>query len=406
MTTDGLVKASQLGVAGSRFAPGPHNDITDVPGVAVGHCTVTDPARPEIQTGVTVVLPHRGNVFREKVVASCHVINGFGKTIGLVQVAELGVLESPLALTNTLSVPAVAEGLLDHLLAANPEIGTTTGSVNVVVGECNDAYLNDLRGRHVTRAHVVEALAAARGGPVLQGSVGAGRGMSAFGLKGGIGTSSRAVALDDAAFSVGILVVSNFGRLDELVVAGCKVGRELALECAAANEEGPSRSAPGDIDAGPRGGSDAGLGGPVDAGSVMVVLATDAPLSDRQLLRCLKRVQNGIARTGATTDHGSGEVAIGFSTAQRILHVPARLTMPVAVLREDGQAMDRLFAAVTEATEEAILNSLFNAESVAARPGKSGGPRKLKGEPFPLERLGELMDAAAARDRTARGCES
>jgi D-aminopeptidase len=373
VTADGLLKASQLGVAGGGFPTGRHDAITDVPGVAVGHCTVTDPARPEVQTGVTVVLPHQGNLFREKVVAGCHVINGFGKAIGLVQVAELGVLESPVALTNTLSAPAVAEGLLDHLLAANPEIGTTTGSVNVVVGECNDSYLNDLRGRHVTRAHVAAALADADRGPVFQGSVGAGRGMSAFGLKGGVGSASRVVDVGDVAFTVGILVVANLGRLAELTVAGCKVGRELCLE------RPPARPL-----------------GHIDAGSIMVVLATDAPLGDRQLQRCLKRVQNGIARTGSTTAHGSGEVAIGFGTAQRIAHFPARLTAPLTVLREDGPAFDRLFSAVTETTEEAVLNALFNAISVTTDPDRFGDA------PFPLERLDELMEAATARDRTAR----
>jgi D-aminopeptidase len=372
MTADGLLKTSQLGLAGGEFPAGPHNAITDVPGVVVGHCTVTDPARPEIQTGVTVVLPHRDNLFREKVVAACHVINGFGKTIGLVQVAELGVLESPVALTNTFSVPAVAEGLLDHLLAANPEIGTTTGSVNVVVGECNDSCLNDLRGRHVTRAHVAAALADADCGPVLQGSVGAGRGMSAFGSKGGVGTSSR--VLDGAAaFTVGVLVVANLGLLAELTIAGCRVGRELCLE------RPPTRPL-----------------GDIDAGSVMVVLATDAPLGDRQLLRCLKRVQNGIARTGSTTAHGSGEVVVGFSTARRIPHFPGRSTVPAVVLPEDGSAFDRLFSAITEVAEEAVLNALFNARSVTADPGRPGDT------PFPLERIWELMDAAAARDRTAR----
>jgi D-aminopeptidase len=376
----GLLTASALGLAGTRFRPGPADAITDVPGVAVGHCTVTDECRPEIQTGVTVVLPHQGNLFREKVAANSHVINGFGKTIGLVQIAELGVLESPIALTNTLSVPAAAEGLVDHLLAANPEIGTTTGSVNVVVGECNDGYLNDLRGRHVSREHVARALADARVGPVAQGSVGAGRGMCCYGVKGGVGTASRVVEVEDSNFTVGILVVTNFGRLDELMIAGRAVGCLLAKERADGDAHEVAR----------------------DDGSIMVVLATDAPLSDRQLLRCLKRVQNGIARTGATTDHGSGEVAIGFSTAQRIPHVPQRLTIQLHVLREDGRAMDQLFAAVTETTEEAILNSIFNATALPSGAAAGAGAARSRVEPFPIERLDELLEAAATRAHSAR----
>ena len=194
-----------------RLPAGEHNAITDVDGVRVGHCTVTARGRPEIQTGVTIVLPHGGNLFREKVVAAAHVINGFGKSVGLVQVDELGQIESPIALTNTLSVPAVTEGLLDHLLAESAEIGRSTGSVNAGVGECNDGLLNDLRGRHVTREHCARALAAARGGPVEQGAVGAGRGMSAFELKGGIGTSSRVVEDPEGAMMIGVLVLFEFG---------------------------------------------------------------------------------------------------------------------------------------------------------------------------------------------------
>lgn len=373
MIAKGQITASRLGVAGEGFPTGPVNAITDVAGVRVGHCTVTEALRPDVQTGVTVVLPHAGNLFREKVVAACHVINGFGKAMGLMQVAELGVLESPVAITNTLSVPAVTEGLLDHLLAANPEIGTTTGSVNVVVGECNDSYLNDLRGRHVTRSHVAEALAGARGGPVPQGSVGAGRGMSCFGMKGGVGSSSRLVELRSSVVTIGVLAVANLGLLPELVIAGCNVGRELS-------GERPPRT----------------RGETVDAGSVVVVLATDAPLGDRQLLRCLKRVQNGLARTGSTAAHGSGEVAIGFSTARRIPHWPSEPPPAVPAVNEDGPEMDGLFAATAEATEEAVLNALFNAESVRPKEGRS------RDRPFPLERLYELLDAAAARERDGR----
>lgn len=348
----------QIGV----LPTGIRNAITDVEGVRVGHCTVGHAGEGDVQTGVTVVRPHGGNVFREKVIAGCHVVNGFGKSIGLMQIDELGQLESPIALTNTLSVPAVSEGLLDHLLAENPEIGDHTGSVNVVVAECNDSFLNDMRGRHVTRDHILAALDAAREGQVEQGAVGAGRGMSAFGLKGGIGTSSRLVHYDRRVATVGVLVLSNFGALEELVIAGRAVGAVLARER--------------EFDSAARVG-----------GSIIVVLATDAPLTERQLGRLLRRVQNGIARTGSATAHASGEVVIGFTTAVRIPHFPQDSTIPLAMLREDSEIFDRLFTAVTEATEEAILNSMLNAETVTGRDG-------ARREGLPLERLDELLAAA------------
>jgi D-aminopeptidase len=362
----GSVTASSLGLAIATLPPGPLNAITDVAGVRVGHRTVTDPGNPAVQTGVTVVCAHGGNLFREKVVAACHVINGFGKSVGLLQIAELGQLESPIALTNTLSVPAATEGLLDHLLARCPEIGTTTGSANAVVCECNDSFLNDLRGRHVCREHVLDALASAASGPVEQGAVGAGRGMSAYGLKGGVGTASRIAETDGISLTIGVLVLSNLGRLAELTVAGRAVGSELT-----------------------RG---RGAGKAPDGGSLIAILATDAPVSSRQLGRLLRRVQNGIARTGSTTASGSGEIAIGFSTANRVPHVPAGPVLPASTIREDGPLIDLMFAAVTEASEEAILNSLFAAELVTGRDGNHR-------EAFPVHRLDELLTAAEARKR-------
>jgi D-aminopeptidase len=328
--------------------------------VKVGHETVTSAENPEIQTGVTVVVPHGDNIFREKVVAACHVINGFGKSIGLVQMEEFGLLESPIALTNTLSVAAAAEGLVDALLGCNPEIGTTTGSVNVVVTECNDSRLNDMRGRHVTRAHVHGALAAAREGPVAEGAVGAGRGMVAFEVKGGVGTASRVVASEGEQFAIGILVLTNFGVLKDLTLAGVRIGTWLAAD-------DPGKEA-GDRD-----------------GSIIAVLATDAPVSDRQIKRLLRRVQNGIARTGGDTATGSGEIAIGFSTAQRVEHFPVAAVRPARMIREDDRLIDDLFAAVADATEESILNSMLNAETVV---GRAGNERKQ----LPIDRVRELLD--------------
>jgi D-aminopeptidase len=341
---------------------GPNNAITDVEGVAVGHETVTDDSG-SVQTGVTVIVPHPGNVFREKLISACHVINGFGKTSGLVQIDELGQLESPIALTNTFSVPAVTEGLLDFLLVQNPEIGTTSGTVNTVTGECNDAFLNDLRGRHVRRDHVAAALAAATTGRFEQGAIGAGRGMSAFGLKGGIGTASRRVAGQGGGSVVGVLVLSNFCQLHELVIAGRPVGALLAAET---SETTSGR----------------------DGGSIIVVVATDAPVCSRQLERLLRRVQNGLARTGSATSHYSGEVVIGFTTAARIMHGGDQRTQQLEVLQEESANFDPLFQAVTEATEEAVLNSLFNASTLVGHNGS-------RYEGFPIDRLGELMQRAS-----------
>jgi D-aminopeptidase len=356
------LSSADVGVAVGSLPRGPKNAITDVKGVAVGHETVVD-GSGSVQTGVTVIVPHPGNVFREKLIAASHVINGFGKTTGLLQIDELGQLESPLAVTNTFSIPAVTEGMLDFLLPQNHEIGATTGTVNTVVAECNDSFLNDLRGRHVRREHVARALAAATTGRFEQGAVGAGRGMSAFGLKGGVGTASRRAPAHEGESVVGVLLVSNFGQLHELVIAGRPIGPLLAAE------RGQTPGAP-------------------DGGSIIVVVATDAPVCSRQLKRLLRRAQNGLARTGSVTAHGSGEIVIGFTTATRILHFDDHRSQQMLVLREDSEYFDVLFQAVTEATEEAVLNSLFNAQTVTGYNGAVS-------EGFPIERLGELIERAA-----------
>ena len=355
----GALSASALGVTIGTLPAGAKNAITDVDGVAVGHCTVTNDSDPAVQTGVTVILPHRGNTFIQKVPASCHVINGYGKTTGLFQIDELGLLESPIALTNTFSIPAVTEGLLDFLLAENPALGETLSSVNTVVAECNDSLLNDMRGRHVHPHHVRAALHNASTGPVPQGAVGAGRGMSAFGLKGGIGTASRIAGYSEP-WTVGVLVLSNFCHLRQLIISGRPVGQQLELE-----RQEPAL--------------------PTAGGSIIVVVATDAPLSDRQLGRLLRRVQNGLARTGSMTAHQSGEIVIGFTSQPEGTGPPAHGA--AGTLRADGDAfMDSLFQAVGEASEEAVLNSLFNAETVVGRRGATSVG-------FPIDRLSELMTA-------------
>jgi D-aminopeptidase len=328
--------------------PGPENAITDVGDVRVGHVTLLAETHQleggvgPVRTGVTVVLPHAGNVFREKVVAAAHVINAFGKALGTTQVAELGVVETPIALTNTLSVGIAFEGLVEHALRNNPEIGRTTGSVNPVVGECNDSALNDIRGRHVRPEHVLEAIEQAGPGPVAEGVVGAGTGMTCYGWKGGIGTASRRIPDDLGGFMLGALVLANFGRPEDLVIDGVAVGRDLV----------------------PPGGERRMPGAPSGAGSCVTIIATDAPATSRQLGRIAHRVQNGLARTGTFGEHYSGEYVFAFSTARTVPHWPSEATLPARELAENGPVLDALFRATVEATEEAVVNALFTADTV------------------------------------------
>ena len=319
-------RAREVGVAPGILAPGPLNAITDVDGVRVGHTTIV---RGEtVRTGVTAVLPHGGNLFQEKVPGAIFVLNGFGKLMGSTQVEELGEIESPILLTNTLGVGRVADAAIDFMLAlpGNEKVR----SINIVVGETNDGGLNDIRGRHVGRDDVLSAIRSAKGGPVEEGSVGAGTGTMAFGFKGGIGTSSRRLPATLGGYTVGVLVQSNFGGV--LSIAGAPVGRELGRHylkdvLAAAD------------------------------GSVMIVIATDAPVDARNLERMGARAMMGLARTGAAGTNGSGDYAIAFSTSRNA----ARL-LP-------NDEISPLFLATIEATEEAIYNSLFRATSVTSAIG-------------------------------------
>jgi D-aminopeptidase len=358
----------ELGIVLGTLEPGPHNAITDVAGVRVGHVTIIDggssgdPPRGPARTGVTVVLPHGGNLFREKAPAAFHVINGYGKAAGSTQVQELGSIETPIALTNTLSIGAAFEGLVRHALAVNPDIGRTAGNVNPVVAECSDARLNDIRALVVRPSHVIDAIRAATDGPVIEGSVGAGTGVICYGWKGGIGTASRVVSTSSEPYVVGVLVQANFGRARELRIAGVPVGESLR----------PPAPPP----AGPAAAAASQDGG----GSCVVILATSAPADSRQLGRLARRAQNGLARTGTPGDHGSGDYVIAFSTARRIPHVPAADQLRAAVLPEDGPLIDVLFQAVTEATEEAVVSALLAAEQV-------GGPAASGGMPLPADQL-------------------
>jgi len=315
------------------LAAGPRNAISDVPGVTVGHHTL---AQGDVQTGVTVVRPHAGDPYRDKVPAAAVVLNGFGKSVGLVQVEELGVLETPIALTNTFSVPAVAAAQIRQCITANPECGRGLPTVNPLVLECNDGFLNDIQRMAVSQEHYLQACAAA-GVQVAQGAVGAGRGMSCFGLKGGIGSASRRAG----GFTLGALVLANFGKLPQLTVAGHPVG--MHLSAAAAAEARPEQ------------------------GSIILLVATDAPLDARQLRRLALRAGAGLARTGSVFGHGSGDIALAFSTAYTVPHLVER-PMPALAMLHDA-LLDPLFQAAADSCEQAILNALWHARPVTGRDG-------------------------------------
>jgi len=352
-------RARDIGVEIGIFNTGSHNAITDVAGVAVGQATLIEgegrlvPGKGPVRTGVTLILPHGGNIFREKVQAGCHVLNGFGKSTGLHQIRELGTIETPIALTNTLNVSRVADALVEWSCAESPEIGVRTGTVNAVVGDINDGYLNDIQGRHVGRDHVFQAIAAARGGPVAEGNSGGGTGCSCLGFKGGIGTSSRVLPERLGGWTLGVLAQTNFGGM--LSVNGAPVGRELGIGdfFSPAAKPAPSAAVP---DPGAR------------DGSCMVDVATDAPLDGRLLTRVSRRCGLGMARTGFYSSNGSGDFFIAFSTADRVPH-SGPLTLARSVAADD--AMSAIFAATVEAVEEAIINSLTAAETMTGRDGNT-----------------------------------
>ena len=310
-----------------RLESGPRDAISDVAGVTVGHTTLAD---GDVQTGVTVIHPHAHDPFRHKVPAAAAVINGFGKSAGLMQLAELGQLETPIALTNTFSVPAVAQAQIAQCVRANPETGRALPTVNPLVLECNDGWLNDIQRMAVTARHYDEACAAASA-DFAQGAVGAGRGMSSFQLKGGIGTASRRTG----SHTVGALVLANYGVQANLVWGGEPIGRKLAQEAA------------------------------TEKGSIIMVLATDAPLDARQLGRLALRAAAGLARTGSVYGHGSGDVAVAFSTAYTLPHLPDDPMPAVALVHE--ARLDGLFQAAADSVEQAIVHALWHAEPVTGR---------------------------------------
>jgi D-aminopeptidase len=329
-------RARSFGLACGNLPTGEFNTIADVPGVEVGHRTLVD---GKIRTGVTAIIPHRGNLYRQKPVAAVHVLNGFGKSAGLVQVEELGTIEAPILLTNTLSVGTCCTALVRHAIEHNPDIGRETATVNPVVFECNDGYLNDIQALAVTEDDARAALAGAS--PRFDvGSVGAGCGMSTFGFKGGIGTSSRRLDLDGRSYHLGVLVLSNFGRAGDLRLPDARVVAP------------PQTETDGRI---------------TEKGSIIIIAATDIPLSDRQLKRIIRRSGVGLARLGSFWGHGSGDIALGFTTANVLSHDEKAALVDIRTLNENR--IDLLFEAMAEATQEAVLDALVAAGSMTGRDG-------------------------------------
>ena len=356
----GRPRARELGIEPGIFQPGAFNAITDVAGVLVGHATVVEGDR--VRTGVTAIRPHGGNLYFDRVPAAVHVGNGFGKLLGVTQVTELGELETPVLLTCTLCVWKAADAMVEWALERDGMEGVR--SINPVVGETNDGGLNDIRARPVTAAHVRAALEGAATGPVAEGAVGAGTGTSAFGWKGGIGTSSRALPESLGGWTVGVLVQSNFGGI--LQIAGAPVGKALGHYAFRSQVEGASQAEPGTsipTEGRPREERDG-----ESQGSIMMVVATDAPLSQRNLTRLGRRAVMGLSRTGSYASNGSGDYVISFSTADGARRRPGATVRNVEDLA--NERLSALFQATVEATEEAIYNSLLKALPVASRWGR------------------------------------
>ena len=365
-------RARDCGIVIGSLPTGPYNAITDVPGVKVGHSTIIQgegplvPGAGPIRTGVTAIWPHSSDLFYEKVAGWVQTINGFGEVTNAEQVHELGVIEGPIVITNTFNVPRVADYVNDWALEHYPQMGITDWGISPVVTETSDMVLNDIRGRHVTREHVFAAIDGALSGPVDEGPVGGGTGMSCLGFKGGIGTASRIVEVGRRPFTLGVLAQSNFGRPGELRVDGVPVGRELLPwldqmdRAHAARHPQPDRGKP--AQAGPH------------SNSIIIVVATDAPLTPRELRRVSIRASFGLARVGSMGGTTSGDFVIAFSTTNRVAHTPASVVYAWSALAEsatrdhaDFPPINRFFLAAIEATEEAILNSMFKSPTMVGR---------------------------------------
>ncbi len=363
VTANQRCRARDLGVAPGIYPPGKFNAITDVVGIRVGQVTKIE--GENVRTGVTAILPPSNNPFKDKVPAAIYVGNAFGKLVGSTQVDELGEIETPILLTNTLNVWRVADAVVDYMigLTGNEEVR----SINPVVGETNDGYLNDIRGRHVTKEDVFQAIQTAKSGEVKEGSVGAGTGTVAFGWKGGIGTSSRVLPTDQGGYVIGVLVQTNFGG--RLTIDGVPIWKELQPPKPAAtpNKSTPSQTKRDTAD-----------------GSCMMVVATDAPLDARQLKRLAKRALAGMARTGSTFSNGSGDYVIAFSTAPPFVSSNTKTLLSARLTMRD-EDLSPLFEAVADATEEAIYNSLFEATTVKGRDGHTI-------EALPLDAVNRILN--------------
>lgn len=324
---------SKYNIKIGNFKKGKNNLITDIDGVKVGHVTLD---KGDIKTGVTAILPHSENIFKEKVMASSYVINGFGKSMGLIQIEELGNIETPIILTNTLSIGTACNGLIKYMLSENEDIGYTTGTVNPIVLECNDGFLNNIRRFSLKEEHVLDAIKNAK--EIFdEGSVGAGTGMSCYQLKGGIGSSSRIIKLDEKEYTVGSLVLSNFGLKEDLMINGEKLIKETfdneILE--------------------------------LEKGSIIIIIATDIPLSERQLKRLSKRASISLGRTGSHLGNGSGDIVVTFTTRNKINHYEKRDIVDINIINENK--IDLVFRALIESVEESIISSMINSKETIGR---------------------------------------
>lgn len=327
------------GMLHSKLPRGVRNLITDVPGVTVGNVTLRD---GKINTGVTALLPHGGNLFLDKVMAAAEVVNGFGKSVGLIQIEEMGTIETPIILTNTFSVGTALTAVTKRMMEQNPDIGRTTGTVNCVVTECNDGRLNDIRGMYVREEDVLQAVNSA---DVVfkEGAVGGGTGMCCLGFKGGIGSSSRCFVADGKTYTIGALVMSNFGEPGNLTIGGKNIGSpEIVAEDAFMRK---------------------------DKGSIIIVIATDLPLSERQLKRVCRRTPISLGRCGSILGNGSGDVAIAFTTANRLPHYSEKKILDVKMVMDEE--IDIVFQGAVEAAEEAIISSLYHADTVSGMDGRT-----------------------------------
>ncbi len=379
-TNQTRARVQDMGIRIGQYDSGAWNAITDVPGVKVGHVTLMEghgvliPGRGPVRTGVTVIIP-REDVWHKKVPAGAFVLNGTGEMTGLAWIAESGFLEYPIALTNTLNVPRVADGVMSWMIKHYPEIGIADDTLTPVIAECDDSRLNDSQGRHVSPDEVVAALDSASSGPVREGSVGAGTGMVSYQFKGGIGTSSRVLPESLGGYHLGVLVNANHGRRHEFTVAGVPVGKlypmltpglNLSLNHSETAEHEPGT----------------GVLNRRDSGSIIIIIATDAPVDSRQLQRLARRATIGLARTGSISHHGSGDFILAFSTANSIPHYPVQPTFSMTHLADTH--INPLFQATVEATEEAILNALLQATTVTGRDGRTF-------EAIDIERLRAIM---------------